>query len=153
MIKRPTVSVFAGRNAGTGKKGVVNSKNGWTAEILSELRSDGPECQIAVKPSRICTSYRRRCKEQLVRSLFSEQPCSNMHRTNSCPSLYQESAGLPNLFWLIGVDAPVVKRTQVKISKGSEKCTSRHSLHRKFHEKKLWHVEKNNFWSWKIAIH
>jgi hypothetical protein len=57
MIKRPTVSVFAGRNAGTEKKGAMNSKSGWTAEILPELRSDGPECLIAVEASCICTNY------------------------------------------------------------------------------------------------
>jgi hypothetical protein len=53
----PTVIVFPGRNIGTGKKGAVNSKFGWMAEILPERRSNGPEWLIAVDASRICTSY------------------------------------------------------------------------------------------------
>jgi hypothetical protein len=68
MIKRPTVSVFAGRNAGIGKKDAVNSKNGWTAEILPKLRSDGPECQITVDASCICTNYTFRWVISLIRN-------------------------------------------------------------------------------------
>jgi hypothetical protein len=71
-----------------------------------------------------------------------------MHRTNSCPSLYEES-GLPNPFWLIGVDAHMSKYLKVlKSVHPGIRCIESFT-------KKLFFVAcgKKKNWSWKIAIH